>query len=158
MLGHERDMEVIAEAADGPAALAAHAAHRPDVTLLDLRLPGIGGAALIAAIRAQDPAARFIILGEFNDSKASKPLQYLTRRGETEIASVLPASDSHGEVWTEFYAREETYTALDHVLVSPALRSAVHDGRVKIFDAPETKEASDHRPLVMTLEFFGDKK
>src|SRR4051812_25147913 len=35
MIGRERDMEVVAEAADGPAALAAYAAHRPDVVLLD---------------------------------------------------------------------------------------------------------------------------
>ena len=103
-------------------------------------------------------SSRFIILGDFNDSKSSKPLQYLMKRGETEIASVLPASDSHGEVWTEFYAKEELYSALDHVLVSPALHDDVR-GRVKIFDAPETREASDHRPLVVMLDFSaGEKK
>jgi endonuclease/exonuclease/phosphatase family metal-dependent hydrolase len=98
-------------------------------------------------------SSRFIILGDFNDSKASKPLQYFTRRGETEIASVLPATDSHGEVWTEFYAKEELYSGLDHVLVSPGLIGAVRNGRARIFDAPETAVASDHRPVVVTLDF-----
>ena len=55
MISHEPDMEVVAEAADGPTALAAHAAHQPDVTLMDLRLPDIGGAELITEIRKRDP-------------------------------------------------------------------------------------------------------
>lgn len=96
---------------------------------------------------------QFIILGDFNDGRESKPLQSLMRRGETEIATVLPAADSHGEVWTEFYAREEVYSGFDHVLVSPGLMGAVRDGRAKIFDAPQTAAASDHRPVVVTLDF-----
>ncbi|HTB79829.1 MAG TPA: endonuclease/exonuclease/phosphatase family protein [Opitutaceae bacterium] len=95
---------------------------------------------------------QFIILGDFNDSKESKPLQYLSRRGEMEIASVLPATDSHGEVWTEFYAKEELYSGLDHVLVSPGLIGAVREGRARIFDAPQAAAASDHRPVAVTLD------
>jgi DNA-binding NarL/FixJ family response regulator len=66
MINHEPDMEVVAEAEDGPSALAAHAAHRPDITLMDLRLPDVGGAELIARIRKADPQARFIILTSYD--------------------------------------------------------------------------------------------
>ncbi len=101
-----------------------------------------------------DPAtARFAILGDFNDGKGSKTLQDLLRRGRAEITSAVPAADSHGEVWTEFYAKQEIYSGFDHVLVSPGLRGAVRDRRAVIFDAPEVSLASDHRPVVVTLEF-----
>jgi len=39
------------------------------------------------------------------------------------------------------------------VLVSPGLSAAVRDGRARIFDAPQTAAASDHRPVVVTLDF-----
>jgi endonuclease/exonuclease/phosphatase family metal-dependent hydrolase len=101
-----------------------------------------------------DPvSARFAILGDFNDGKGSKPVQDLLRRGRTNISYMVPATDSHGEVWTEFYAKQEIYSGFDHVLVSPGLRKAVRDGRATIFDAPEVSQASDHRPVVVTLDF-----
>jgi endonuclease/exonuclease/phosphatase family metal-dependent hydrolase len=66
---------------------------------------------------------------------------------------MVPATDSHGEVWTEFYAKQEIYSGFDHVLVSPGLRGAVRNDRATIFDAPEVSQASDHRPVVVTLDF-----
>ena len=62
----EPDMEVVAEAADGPSALAAHAQHRPDIILLDLRLPGMSGPEVITALRARDPRATVIVLTSYD--------------------------------------------------------------------------------------------
>jgi two-component system NarL family response regulator len=62
----EADMEVVAEAADGRAALAAYAAHTPDVVLLDLRLPDLGGAEVIAELRKQDARAKIIVLTSYD--------------------------------------------------------------------------------------------
>lgn len=57
------DMTVVAQADSGEDAVALFAKHRPDVTLMDLRLPGnIGGVEAIAAIRKSAPQARFIIV------------------------------------------------------------------------------------------------
>ncbi len=66
MIEHEPDMEVVGEASDGPTALAAHESLTPDVTLIDLRLPGTSGADVITSIRQRDPAARFIILTSYD--------------------------------------------------------------------------------------------
>jgi DNA-binding NarL/FixJ family response regulator len=66
VIGAEPDLEVVAEAGDGPGALAAFAAHRPDVTLLDLRLPDTGGIELLAQLRRLDPAVRVIVLTSFD--------------------------------------------------------------------------------------------
>ena len=56
------DMTVVAEASNGHQALELFRQHRPDVTLLDLRMPGMGGVEAAIAIRAEFPAARMIAL------------------------------------------------------------------------------------------------
>lgn len=53
---------VVAEAASGADAVALHAAFKPDVTLLELHLPDVCGAEVIARIRAAGPAARVVVL------------------------------------------------------------------------------------------------
>lgn len=95
--------------------------------------------------------ARFIVLGDCNDSRASKTLRFLTRRGKTELAEILPSADGHGEQWTHFYRKETVYSQIDHICVSALLKPAVVGGAARIYDAPETAIASDHRPLVVTL-------
>jgi two-component system NarL family response regulator len=59
-------MQVVGEADSGPAALAAFWEKRPDVTLLDLRLPGMHGAEVITAIRKQDPFAKVLVLTSYD--------------------------------------------------------------------------------------------
>ena len=101
--------------------------------------------------------ARFLLLGDFNDGKSSKALELLQKRGKLSVAELLPAADSRGDTWTQFYRREETYTHVDHVLVSSGLRSAVQGGAARIFDGDGVREASDHRPVVVTLELAAKK-
>jgi two-component system NarL family response regulator len=69
MISREPDMEVVAEAEDQATAVAAYATHRPDVTLLDLRLPDAHGADVIARIRETDPQAKIIVLTSFDASE-----------------------------------------------------------------------------------------
>ncbi len=99
-----------------------------------------------------EPAkARFLIVGDCNDSAVSKPLRALLQKGKTEIAQIIPATDSHGEVWTHFYKKEQIYSTVDHVLVSALLKPAVVGGSAKICDVPEVAAASDHRPVSVVL-------
>ncbi len=58
----QADMRVVAEASDGDEALALFQKHRPDVTLMDLRMPKVNGIAAISSIREQFPQARIIVL------------------------------------------------------------------------------------------------
>lgn len=106
--------------------------------------------------RFPDPgaeAARFLVLGDFNDSPTSRAVRAFTRRGDNlEIAALVPVADSRGETWTHVYRREDAYTRVDHVMVSAALLPRVAGGRATIFDGPGTAEASDHRPVIVTLE------
>lgn len=66
MIDAEPDMEVVAEAGDGPTAIAAFAQHRPDVTLMDLRLPGMSGPEIIAEIRKGAPGANIIVITTYD--------------------------------------------------------------------------------------------
>jgi DNA-binding NarL/FixJ family response regulator len=56
------DMKIVAEAGDGNEAIAAFRAHRPDITLMDIRMPNVGGIEAILEIRKDFPKARFVIL------------------------------------------------------------------------------------------------
>jgi two-component system NarL family response regulator len=62
----EQDMIVVAEASDGPSAVAAFARHQPDVALIDLRMPGMDGAQVIAQIRRQVPNANIIVITTYD--------------------------------------------------------------------------------------------
>ena len=66
ILEQERDMEVVAEIGDGRQAVELWEKTRPDVTLMDLRMPALDGIDAIHAIRLIDPAARIIILTTFD--------------------------------------------------------------------------------------------
>src|SRR5690606_11248125 len=66
LLNRRPDMQVVAEVSDGRAVVQAFEEHRPDVTLLDLRMPEMGGVEAIESIRRQEPGARIIVLTTFD--------------------------------------------------------------------------------------------
>jgi len=66
MLATKPDLELVAEVRDGAEAIERFEALRPDVVLMDLQMPGVGGLAAIRAIRAIDPDARVIALSTFD--------------------------------------------------------------------------------------------
>jgi len=66
LIGSEPDLRVVAETGDGGKALEIYQQSRPDVVLMDLRLPGMGGVEAIIAIRREFPDARVIVLTTFD--------------------------------------------------------------------------------------------
>jgi DNA-binding NarL/FixJ family response regulator len=58
----QEGLELVAEASSGEEAIERYRAHRPDLTLMDLQMPGIGGIAAIESIRAEFPDARILVL------------------------------------------------------------------------------------------------
>lgn len=103
--------------------------------------------------RYPDPAkAKFIVCGDWNDTQTSRPVRAMQKRGETVIGEILPAADSRGEGWTHFFRRELTYSRIDYLLVSPALKALVAGGAAKIWDGPGARGASDHRAIYLQLK------
>lgn len=60
------DFKVVGEAADGQEAIDRFAEQRPDVTLIDLRMPNLGGVEAVTEIRRKYPTARIIVLTTFD--------------------------------------------------------------------------------------------
>ena len=85
ILNTQPDMNVVAEAANGALAVELHRQHRPDITLMDMRMPGTSGLEAIVAIKAERPQARIIALSTYGgDEDVRRALQagaraYLTK-------------------------------------------------------------------------------
>lgn len=60
------DMEVIAEGLNGQQAIDLYSQHKPDITLIDLRMPVVGGVEAITSIRRNFPDARLIVLTTYD--------------------------------------------------------------------------------------------
>ena len=76
LIGNQTDMELAGEACNGHEALEQFRQHRPDITLMDLQMPAMGGIDAISAIRGEFPEARIIVLtthaGDVQVSRALK--------------------------------------------------------------------------------------
>lgn len=76
ILENQSDMVMIGEARNGSEAIERVAELRPDVTLMDLQMPGMNGVDAICAIRAQNPQARIIVLTTYaGDAQAVRALK-----------------------------------------------------------------------------------
>jgi len=66
MMEQHDDISVVAEAADGREAVEQFRRHRPDVTLMDLRMPGMDGVEAIVTIRGEFPDAHILVLTTYD--------------------------------------------------------------------------------------------
>jgi two-component system NarL family response regulator len=110
----QRDMEVTAEAADGVEAVRLFDVHRPDITLMDLRMPVLEGPEAIAAIVRRHPAAAVVVLTSYG--------------GGEDVYRAVQAG-ARGYLLKDT-APERTLAALRHVhgggrLISPGLAARI---------------------------------
>ena len=69
LLGLQEDFEIVAEAENGERAVALAKAHRPDVILMDLRMPVMGGVEATRRVLAATPAVRVVVLTTFEEDE-----------------------------------------------------------------------------------------
>ena len=92
ILANEPDMQLVAEAANGREAVRLFRELRPDVTLMDLRMPELDGIAATRDIRAEFPAARIIALTSYEGD------QDIYRALEAGVRGYLLKEAVHAEV------------------------------------------------------------
>jgi DNA-binding NarL/FixJ family response regulator len=119
IIGAQSDMLLVAQAANAVEAIAEFRRHRPDVTLMDLRLPGTNGTDALIAIRGEFPQARVIML--------------TTSDGDGDIQRAMRAGAS-GYILKSMHMDEllsvirSVHTGRRHILPEVAARLAEHLG------------------------------
>lgn len=98
-----------------------------------------------------NPDVPYLVVGDFNDSYRSPAVQLFMKKGDQVHLKLLPITDSRGEAWTYAYHREDAYTRIDHMLISPALWPWVANSQGVIVDGPQVLQGSDHRMIYMDL-------
>jgi two-component system invasion response regulator UvrY len=90
LLESASDIKVVAEAENGEHAIQSYVTHRPDVVVMDITMPGIGGMEAIERILAKDSNAKILVLSAHEDSVHPKrvlnlgAMGYLTKRSAAE--------------------------------------------------------------------------
>jgi two-component system NarL family response regulator len=91
IINQEPDLQVIAEAGNGLEAVEAYEQFRPDVTLLDLRMPVMEGVHAVRQIRERDPNARVIVLTTYDTD--DEITQALKAGAKAYVLKDISASD-----------------------------------------------------------------
>lgn len=115
------------------------------------------------------PDGNVIVLGDFNDHPDSKCLKILLGRGRTALVDTRPAergseapSDAASRAgertitWTHHYAKEDLYSRIDYVLISPGMAQEWKTHETFVLRMPGWGIASDHRPILTS--FFAEDR
>jgi DNA-binding NarL/FixJ family response regulator len=119
LIASQQDMLLVAQVATGEDAVAQYRAHRPDVTLMDLRLPGINGTDALIAIRGEFPRARIVML---TTSEGDAEIQRALRAG---AAGYVLKSTPKNELFTVI---RKVHAGQRHIPTDVAARLAEHLG------------------------------
>jgi DNA-binding NarL/FixJ family response regulator len=125
LLANQKDMKLVAEASTGKEAIVQYRSHRPDVTLMDLQMPDMGGIDAIIAIRSEFHEARIIVLTTYGgDALAQRALKagakayILKNHVRTDLLEMIRAVHGggkriHAEVAAEIaaHAADDALTA-----------------------------------------------
>jgi endonuclease/exonuclease/phosphatase family metal-dependent hydrolase len=111
-----------------------------------------------------NPNARLVVLGDFNDVKDSDSTKEIIGRGRFKLVDTRPAERNADNApvanawfqprdvtWTHYYGKEDTYSRIDYVLLSPAMARAWDKAGTYVLTQPNWGVASDHRPIVATF-------
>ncbi|MFJ8039344.1 response regulator [Kitasatospora sp. NPDC096147] len=147
ILGSETDIEVVAEAGDGRAALELAREHAVDVLLLDIRMPVLDGLGALAELPRYAPSARALILTTFGERE--NVLRAVTSGGagfllkDTAPAELIQAVRA-AAVGHAFLSPAATRHIVDSLAASPAADARAADARARLATlAPREREVLD---------------
>jgi endonuclease/exonuclease/phosphatase family metal-dependent hydrolase len=111
-----------------------------------------------------NPNVNLVVVGDFNDTKDSASTKAVIGRGKTKLADTRPAErngdnapssnpayDPPKVTWTYFYGKEDSYTRIDFMLLSPAMAREWVTNESYVLTVPNWGVGSDHRPIVGTF-------
>ncbi|MFC5050047.1 endonuclease/exonuclease/phosphatase family protein [Rubritalea spongiae] len=93
-----------------------------------------------------------IVYGDFNDTKQSPSVRAIAGdHGSLNYLSPLNLTDSNGQKWTHYWGYQDIYSRFDYAFVSQSMKSRIDMKQSYILNIPQENQASDHRPLVITI-------
>ncbi len=123
IIGTQPDMLLVAEASNAAEAIAEFRHHRPDVTLMDLRLPGTNGTDTLIAIRGEFPQARVVML---TTSDSDGEIQRALRAGAAGyVLKSMPKNELLAVI-------RSVHTGRRHIPPEVAARLAEHLGKEEL--------------------------
>jgi DNA-binding NarL/FixJ family response regulator len=132
LLGDVRDIDIVAEAAGGDEAIRLARRHRPDVVMLDVRMPGTDGLAVLGHLRADLPATAVLMFSSYDNPT------YIARAMALGAAGYLVKNAS----------RDEIISAIRRIAAGDSLWS--REGLRKITGALSTPRASGELEAPLT--------
>jgi len=147
LVGLIDDVEVVGAACDGAEAVRLAETHRPDVILMDLRMPDLDGIGATAQLRERLPAARVLVLTTYADEDAIIPALragargYLTKDASAEQIETAIRAVHAGQTHLDPAVQERLVAAVVSRLPAPADRGNLAPGDRKPPDGLTTREA-----------------
>ena len=112
-----------------------------------------------------NPDVKLIVLGDFNDVKNSDSMKTVIGHGKSKLTDTRPAErngdnapnpipffEPQNITWTYYYGKEDTYSRVDYILLSPAMVRDWVKNETYVLTMPNWGVASDHRPIVATFK------
>ena len=119
----------------------------------------------IDARLAADPNANIVVLGDFNDTKDTPSTKEVIGRGKFKLVDTRPAErngdnaphpnpafEPRNVTWTYYYGKDDTYSRIDYILLSPGMAREWVTNATYVLTMPNWAVGSDHRPIVATFE------
>jgi DNA-binding NarL/FixJ family response regulator len=130
MLGGQPDLAVVAEAANGEEAVVQTARHRPQVILMDLRMPRMDGVQAISEIRSSQPDAKVLVLTTYDADRD------IARAVEAGAIGVLLKDAPREELFSAVRAAARGQSVLAGAVASRLM----HQLRTPLADTPSERE------------------
>jgi endonuclease/exonuclease/phosphatase family metal-dependent hydrolase len=114
----------------------------------------------ISKILTAEPQTKLLAYGDFNEHRNEPCIDVIQGDRQNDALSMhdVLVRDSNGEVWTHFWDAADVYGRLDYFFVSKELRPLANFRKSFIYGGKDFDEASDHRPIVLGIEFPDSKK
>lgn len=155
LLAQEPAISVVGEAADGLQAIRLAEALQPDILLLDIRMPGLGGIEALPQIREKSPGTKVLILSGFSEGELMAKALQLGAKGylsklltHRDLIRAIRATYA-GEVWAE-------RKVLSEVLES--LRQKMQEKNLPLSDMQETLTDREHEIVKWVIQGMTNKE
>jgi endonuclease/exonuclease/phosphatase family metal-dependent hydrolase len=120
---------------------------------------------IIDARLAADPNTNLVVLGDFNDTRDSPAVKAVLGKGRSKLLDTRPAErngddgalftagrDARVVAWTHYYPKEDSYSRIDYLLLSPGMERAWAPRETYVLTLKNWGAGSDHRPIVAAFE------